>query len=299
MTDIVLYCKSYSKDFLRLKNLLASIQQFNADQINFYVSTPESQYAELKRYIGTEGYQWVSDESIIKSNPKAPVGIEKTKPGGLSQQVIKSEFWRLGIAQNYVCLDSDCIFIKDFKKSDFLASDGTPYTVIYQNKEYHQLAVNRGYAKAPRNLQIEAENVKALFNRDGPNYYCPCPPFIWSTAVWSSLDLNYLSPRGITLWDLCTPKQPETFIYNEAMLNYRAIPLHPIEQLFRVYYYDWHYFLLRRLGESIPKLKENYLGLIYQSSWDLSLDLGPSQKSIFSRALKKLKRTGRYLQSYF
>jgi hypothetical protein len=113
------------------------------------------------------------------------------------------------------------------------------------------------------------------------------------------LDTNYLSPRGITLWDLCTPKQPETFIYNEAMLNYRAIPLHPIEQLFRVYYYDWHYFLLRRLGESVPKLKENYLGLIYQSSWDLSLDLGPSQKSFFSRTLKKLKRTGRYLQSYF
>jgi hypothetical protein len=83
------------------------------------------------------------------------------------------------------------------------------------------------------------------------------------------------------------------------MLNYRAIPLHPIEQLFRVYYYDWHYFLLRRLGESGPKLKENYLGLIYQSSWDLSLDLGPSQKSFFSRTLKKLKRTGRYLQSYF
>ena len=275
MTDIVLYCKSYSKDFLRLKNLLASIQQFNADQISFYISTPESQYAELKRYIGTEGYQWVSDESIIRSNPKAPIGIEKTKPGGLSQQVIKSEFWRLGIAQNYVCLDSDC------------------------NKEYHQLAFNRGYAKAPRNLQIEAENVKALFNRDGPNYYCPCPPFIWSAAVWSSLDTNYLSPRGITLWDLCTPKQPETFIYNEAMLNYRAIPLHPIEQLFRVYYYDWHYFLLRRLGESVPKLKENYLGLIYQSSWDLSLDLGPSKKSFFSRALKKLKRTGRYLQSYF
>ena len=299
MNDIVLYCKSYSKDFLRLKNLLASIRQFNADQIDFYVSTPESQYAELKRYIGTEGYQWVSDESIIKSNPKAPIGIEKTKPGGLSQQVIKSEFWRLGIAQNYVCLDSDCIFIKDFKKSDFLASDGNPYTVIYQNKEYHQLAFNRRYAKAPRNLQIEAENVKAIFGRDGPNYYCPCPPFIWSAAVWASLDTNYLSPRGLTLWDLCTPKHPETFIYNEAMLNYRAIPLHPIEQLFRVYYYDWHYFLLRRLGESVPKLKENYLGLIYQSSWDLSLDLGPSQKSIFSRTLKKLKRTGRYLQSYF
>jgi hypothetical protein len=116
--------------------------------------------------------------------------------------------------------------------------------------------------------------------------------------VWESLDNEYLKPRGQTLWDLCSREHPETFIYNEAVLNFRAIPLHPIEQLFRVYYYDWHYFLLRRLGESIPKLKENYLGIIYQSSWDLSLDLGPSKKSIFSRALKKIKRLGRYLQSY-
>jgi len=65
-----------------------------------------------------------------------------------------------------------------------------------------------------------------------------------------------------------------------------------------VYYYDWHYFLLRRLGESIPKLRENYLGVIYQSSWDASLDLGGSQKSIASRIVRKIKRVARYLQSF-
>ena len=298
MKDIVLYCKSYSKDFLRLRNLLASIQKYNCEQIDFYISTSENERAELERQIGSQGYRWVSDESIVRANPRAPSEIEKTKPGGLAQQVIKSEFWRFGVANNYVCLDSDCIFIQDFRKTDFLASDGHPYTVIYQNKEYHQLAINRSYAKAPRHLQAEAERVKAVFGRNGPNYYCPCPPFIWSAAVWQSLDNEYLKPRGQTLWDLCSHEHPETFIYNEAVLNFRAIPLHPIEQLFRVYYYDWHYFLLRRLGESIPRLKENYLGVIYQSSWDLSLDLGPSKKSIFSRALKKIKRLGRYLQSY-
>jgi hypothetical protein len=84
----------------------------------------------------------------------------------------------------------------------------------------------------------------------------------------------------------------------EALLNFGAIPLHPIEQMFRIYYYDWHYYLIRRLGESTAKLKENYLGVIYQSSWDLKLDYGGSQKSMLSRTLKKLKRFGRYLQSF-
>jgi hypothetical protein len=298
LEDIVLYCKSYRKDFLRLKQLLASIQNYNKDHIFFYISTPLEQYDELVQMLGKAGYQWVSDESIVAANSLASAGIVKTKSGSLSQQVIKSEFWRLGISLNYVCLDSDCIFIKDFKKSDFLDSDGNPYTVIYQNKEYFQLAFNRGHDKAPHHLREEGDRVKTLFNRQGPNYYCPCPPFIWSAKVWESLDQNYLKPRGMTFWDICTPEHPETLLYLEALLNFQAIPLHPIEQLFRVYYYDWHYFLLRRMGESPSKLQQNYLGVIYQSSWDLSLDYGASQKSIFSRALKNLKRVGRYLQSF-
>jgi len=297
--DLVLYCKSYRKDFLRLKQLLASIQRYNKDQISFYISTPQDQYDELVKILGSDGYLWVSDESIVAANELTPVGILATKSGSLAQQIIKSEFWRLGLSINYVCLDSDCIFMQDFRKTDFLASDGNPYTVIYQNKEYFQLAVDRGHAKAPANLRLEGDRVKAIFNRDGPNYYCPCPPFIWSAKVWESLDQNYLKSRNITFWDLCTKEHPETLLYLEALLNFRAIPLHPIEQLFRVYYYDWHYFLLRRLGESNAKLKENYLGVIYQSSWDLSLDFGASQKSIFSKALKKLKRVGRNLQSFY
>ena len=143
MSPIVLYCKSYRKDFLRLKKLLQSITQYNADGITFYISTPEDQKQEMLDVLGgAGGYQWVSDESIVASNPRVSTGIEKTRSGGLSQQTIKSEFWRLGLAENYVCLDSDCIFIKDFYASDFMAGDGNPYTVIYQNKEYFQLASN-------------------------------------------------------------------------------------------------------------------------------------------------------------
>ena len=298
MKDIVLYCKSYRKDFLRLKRLLKSISDHNVDQIPFYISTPSVDRELLVELIGNQGYQWVSDESIIQSNALAPIGIENTKSGGLAQQVIKSEFWRLGLCANYVCLDSDCIFIKDFYKSDFLAADGYPYTVIYQNKEYFQLAIDRGYDKAPLHLKAEGDRVKALFGRMGPNYYCPCPPFIWSALVWKSLEENFLRPKGLTLWDACTQDYPETLLYLEALLNFKAIPLHPVEQLFRIYYYDWHYYLLKRVGEAPAKLKDNYLGLIYQSSWDFGLDYGLSQKSIFSRALKRVKRFARYLQSF-
>ncbi|MES2585495.1 MAG: DUF6492 family protein [Pseudomonadota bacterium] len=299
MKDLVFYCKSYRRDFLRLKRLLISINKYNTDHIPFYISTPQDQYQDLIAVLGeSKGFDWVSDESIVAANPRVPAGIEKTRSGSLSQQAIKSEFWRLGLAENYVCFDSDCFFIQEFKKTDFLSSDGNPYTVIYQNKEFFQLSINRGENKVESNLRAEGNRVKALFSRVGPNYYCPCPPFIWSTKVWESLDLQYLQPKGLTFWDISSDHHPETLLYLEALLNYRAIPLYPIEQLFRIYYYDWQYYILQRMGETESKLTANYLGVIYQSNWEYAMDFGGSTKSIASQILRRVKRFARYLQSY-
>jgi hypothetical protein len=283
-----------------LKRLLTSITSYNTDEIPFYISTPENQYQDLIAVLGTSsGFYWVSDESIIAANPLVPVGIEKTRSGGLSQQVIKSEFWRLSISENYLCIDSDSKFICSFKKADFVTDDNVPYTVLHQNKELFQMASNRGHQKFERDLKVEAERVRLLFNRPGPNFYAAPSPFNWSAKVWQSLDQEYLQPRGITIWDLITSEHPESLIYAEALLKYRAIPLVTIEPLFRVYHYDWQYFLMKRLGESESKLAQHYLGVIYQSAWDLDNQIDPSNKSLPSRALRRIKRFGRYLQSYF
>lgn len=298
MKDFVLYCKSYSRDFLRLKRLLNSIQQFNVDRIPFYISTPRADKNLLLDILGAEGYVWVADEDIVAANPKANIEKYRAMPGGLSQQIVKSEFWRLEYAENYLCLDSDSLFIRNFQKSDFLSVDGVPYTVLHQNKELFQIASNRGQDKVERELRAESERVKALFGRIGPNFYCAPAPFIWSAKVWRSLDTELLQPQGISLWDLITPEHPETLIYGEALLKYHAIPLIAIEPLFRIYHYDWQYFLMKRLGETEAKVAKHYLGIIYQSAWESELNFGESQKTLLSRLLKRIKRFGRYLQSF-
>jgi hypothetical protein len=299
LNDIVLYCKSYHRDFLRLRRLLESIHQFNTDRIPFYISTPIAERDALCELLGTDGYCWVSDESIVAANPNAKTGIETEHSGSLSQQVIKSEFWRLQLARNYVCIDSDSIFIRAFSKHDFLAPDGQPYTVLHQNKDYFQLATDRGHARVEQQLRAEAERVKEQFQRIGPTYYCAPAPFIWSAAVWQALDHEYLLPRGLTLWDFITPTNPESLIYGEALLKYQPIPIRAIEPLFRVYHYDWQYYLSRRLGETPAKVKQNYLGIIYQSNWHAELDYGTPAKSLPSRMLKKIKQIGRWLEAYF
>jgi hypothetical protein len=299
LKDLVLYCKSYRNDFLRLKRLLSSIERFNAEKLPFYISTPRADKAELIKIIGDTGYLWVADEDIVAANPSASFEKYQAMSGGLSQAIVKSEFWRLGLAENYLCLDSDCVFIRPFAKSDFMTSAGVPFTVLHQNKEYFQLAADRGQLKVAQNLRAEAQRVQGLFERVGPEFYCAPAPFIWSAKVWNSLDQEYLQPKGMTLWDMVTPEYPETLIYGEALLKYGAIPLIAIEPLFRVYHYDWQYFLMKRIGESEDKLKENYLGVLYQSNWESNLSFGEQTKSIPSRILKNIKRTLRQLQSYF
>jgi hypothetical protein len=275
-----------------------SINEFNKDGLAFYISTPQSEKPLLEEVIGKTGYQWVSDESIVAANPRANMAQYEAMPGSLSQQIVKSEFWRLGLAENYLCLDSDCLFIRPFTAADFLSVDGTPYTVLHQNKELFQIATNRGHHKVERDLRAEADRVQSLFGRVGPRYYCAPAPFIWSARVWESLDRNLLEPSGKTLWDFISPQHPETLIYGEALMKFKAIPLLAIEPLFRAYHYDWEYYLFRRLGETTEKLKQNFMGVLYQSTWEVEMGLG-SDKSSLSLMLKRVKRFGRLLESYF
>ena len=298
MKDFVLYCKSYSRDFLRLKRLRDSVTKFNVDELPFYISTPKADQALLIEVLGKEGYIWVADEDIVVANPKADFEKYQAMSGSLSQQIVKSEFWRLGLAENYLCLDSDSLFIRDFHQSDFLSLDGVPYTVLHQNKEFFQIATNRGQDKVERDLKAEADRVQKLFGRIGPNFYCAPAPFIWSAKVWQSLDTQLLQSQGMSIWDLITPEHPETLIYGETLLKFQAIPLIAIEPLFRIYHYDWQYFLMKRLGETEAKVAKHYMGIIYQSAWESELNFGASQKSLPSRLLKRLKHFGRYLQSY-
>ena len=60
----------------------------------------------------------------------------------IQRDQIEEKIIFLKLRSNYLCIDSDSIFIRDFGKTDFLASDGEPYTVLHQNKELFQLTNN-------------------------------------------------------------------------------------------------------------------------------------------------------------
>jgi len=175
---------------------------------------------------------WVTDQEIISCNSKDELNYYSRWDGRLSQQVIKSQFWRLFNHDiTYLCIDSESQFIKDFYLNDFL-NDDIPYSVMHQNKELLQLAANKKIDKIGRSFFKESHLVKSIFNRSGPDYDFGPTPVIWSSKVWRSLDDNYLKPRSMNFWDAIEKVPSELRWYGEALLAYKAIPIYPIEPIF-------------------------------------------------------------------
>lgn len=289
MEKIPLICKSYHRDVLRAKRLVDSIESFNADTLPLFISVPAADIPLFKDKIGAGRCEWVVDEDIIRASPQLSVEVMSRVDGGLAQQVIKSEFWRLQPCAAYLCLDSDSVFIRDFYQADFIAADGAPYTTLHQCKDYLQLAINLGKVQVVRDFNRDSASGRRLFARSGPEYDFGPTPVAWSSRVWQDLATNFLEPRGWSMLDAILHFPAELRWYGEALLAYNSIPLHPVEPLFRVYHTDWQYFLHYKSGETIDKLREQYLGVVMQSNWEYMLDHGESQKSLLSRAARSLK----------
>jgi hypothetical protein len=289
-TRIALYCKSYSTDVKRTRRLAESVQQFNSESLPFYVSCPQKDAPLFRDYLSGLPVTLIHDEDIVSANPKINKEQLAAVRGNLSQQVIKSEFWRLSVSDAYACIDSDSMFIRPFGKNDFILDDGTPYSVIDEGHELLDLAICTGRSHVVRDFMQEAERFKRLFGRSGRCYsFGPNPP-IWHTAVWKSLDREFLTPRGMSFLDAILLEPIDLNWYGEALLKYKAIPLVPRQPLFKVYHYAWQLDKDRRARVTDQQLAQLYCGVIHQSAWDRQMDWPREAGGLGSRMARRLRR---------
>lgn len=261
MKNLVLYTKSYLNDLDRVRILLESIKKFNVDNIPYYISVPNSDIELFKQELDTTYVNLISDSDIIETN----------QPGWIAQQIIKSNFWKLGLCKNYVCIDSDSYFIKPFHIFDFMFNDDTPYTVIHEQKELFSWTVSKtdilGFD--PKLSFIEDRSkIMSLFNRTSRHYDFGPSPIIWSTKVWESLENNYIIPNNLTFEKLLEYSPSEFSWYGEALLAFNAINIYPIEPLFKVFHFPQQYIEYKQNKITEQMISQNYLGIIMQSNFN-------------------------------
>ncbi len=287
---LALYCKSYRTDLRRVQRLVQSIERFNADSIPCYVSVPAEDTQLFRRELAGLKVEVLDDESIIARNPRMDPDAVRSLPGHISQQIIKSEFWRLDLADAYMCLDSDAFFIRPFQQSDYLLGDGTPYTVIDEGHEFLASALSEGKPHVVQAFLHDAGKVQAQFGRQGRTYSFGPFPLLWHRAVWESLAEEYLRPNGLNFHDAIVRIPVESHWYGEALLRYRAIQLMPCQPLFKVYHYAWQLDRDLRAGISDEQLSQLYSGVIYQSAWEREMDWPSEGGSLASRIGRRLRR---------
>lgn len=290
MKDIVIYCKSYHRDVQRAKRLVDSIRRFNSGNLLFYVSCPSADLPLFRDIIGNEAVIFLADEEIVAKNPSLNQNDLNALSGGLSQQIVKSEFWRLGLCENYLCIDSDAYFIRDFNKGDLLTPGGDPYTVMNESLELRLFGVLHQHARIARDRDAECKAIMEILGRTGRQYDFGPLPVVWSRRVWADLAEKFLEPRGMNFLDAIKLFPSEMRWYGEALLKFKSIELCPVETLFRCYHYEEQFRVAKKSGETDVALSQIYLGVCTQSNWDKELDHGQSKKGLLSRLVRTIKR---------
>lgn len=290
MLNFVLYCCTFRKDLKRTVKLAQSIQKYNKANIPFYISVPAGDVDLFRDYLKDLDVTIFDEKDIFKANPKLDIQKLYDIRGGLRQQVIKSEFWRLGISENYLVLDSDCIFIRDFDESDFIFSGDIPYSVIHEGRDILQATERFGPKKIRQHFLADRIPIKTALDRKGVIYDFGYAPFLWSAKVWKSLDHYYLTPNHMNFLDAVLLCGSEFTWYGESLVKFHAIPIYPREQLFKHYHYEHQLWADEVLGYQEDLIAHDYLGVVYQSNWESWGDYGASNKSIGSRTWRSTKR---------
>ena len=258
MDKIVLYCKSYRNDVARAKVLSESIKRYNQENLPFYISVPRRDINIFTNELGSDGLTILADEDIDGVNQ-----------GWEGQQVIKSQFWKLGLCENYFSVDSDNQFIRDFYTRDFMFDNATPYTVCHEYKSFFEfLDKNPLHFDPYGGFCNDRKKIMQVFGREGTIYDFGPDPLIWSSKVWKSLFDNFITPNNLTFVDLIKFAPSEVTWYGEWLLYSQEIRLIPREEIFKNYHYRHQYEMDKKAGLTVEHLKRYYLGYALNSNFN-------------------------------
>lgn len=272
--DVALLLKSYAPDFAYAQRLVESFNKYNIEHLTMYVLVPPTDVPLFDTLAGD--YVQVLDESLLAHHlvDKKTGGM---RPGYINQEIIKLAFWEMGLTRNYFCVDSDALFIRPIRRSDFLATDGSPYTVLVEDLE---LKVEPRYyeqywSERERSLRL----IQSQIGLDAPVILTCHGHQIFSTAVLKDFVHGFLTPRGWDYRDALAIAPYEFSWYNFWLQKSHAIPIHPREPLVKVFHNENQHFEHILKGVGLSDLARGYLAVVVNSNFTRDLGLIPMDAS--------------------
>ena len=97
--------KSYFNDLNRADRLVKSITEHNRDELPVYVIVPKVDTTSFRERLGDQNINYLEDDDILQITMRFSGSKKIELPPVTMQQVVKSEFWRLDLAENYLIID--------------------------------------------------------------------------------------------------------------------------------------------------------------------------------------------------
>lgn len=258
-----MYCKSYVNDFGRLKVLVDSFNKYNVEKLNLFVSVPEIDLDSLS-IVESDTVHVISDESFAASY-FAQEGHWGMSIGYANQEICKLTFHKTKIALNYLCLDSDVTFIREFRRSDFMYTEDTPYTVLVQDKD---LSIERHYRTVHwLDRQTSIKRIYDFVELQDPRLRTCHGMQIMNALVLESLEENIVKKNNFTWNDLLKISPYEFTWYNAWFQKSKIVEEIAIEPLFKTLHMRPEYIFSRLKLLRVEDYAQEYIGIVLNSKW--------------------------------
>ncbi len=275
--------KSFAGDFTYAERMIASFHRFNRDNVTLYTVVPHADLA-LFAPLGSDTVILLAEEEF--SQHLVASAVHGMRAGYINQEIVKLAFWEKGLADNYLCVDSDAEFIRDFRVQDFMHDEQTPYSVLVEDKE---LEVEPTYYKQYwQSREAELRHIADLIGWTSPVMRTCHGHTVFSAKVLRSFVDDFLTPREWDYKDALAESPYEFSWYNIWMQFATPIDIHPREPWFKVFHHEGQHLEYLMRGITTPDIARGYLGIVVNSNY--SRDLG-----LMSTSATKPESIARYL----
>ena len=263
MKNFVVFCKTYSGDLDRVSLMIASFNKYNIDKLPLILSVPEREL-EMFKHFESKTIQIVTDESYAGKYFTQEC-LSGLPVGYCNQEICKLAFWESKIAKNYLCLDSDSLFIRDFHESDFMADHDTPYMVLVMDKD---LAIEKHYHDYWLGRQEFIKKIYHAVDLNDSRYRTCHNAQVLNSVVLESLKRDFMQKHKYNYADLIAIAPFEFTWYNAWFQKCGLIREIAVEPFFKMFHMRVEYTMSRLRGLTLDDYAYSYVGIVLNGNWD-------------------------------
>lgn len=268
MDNFGIMLKSYGPDLQYAQRFLESFLEYAAEAIPLYVVVPDQDIPAFTEAFAH--HATVLPESLW-ADQLVDYPIHGNNPGYINQEIIKLAFAEAGYLRNYLCADSEAVFIRPFSSRDFMDPNGVPYSFITEDHELHVDPIYfETYWKGRERFLMRIREFLEL----------PATPIATchNMAVFSServLDLKkYLFDRGLNWADALEISPYEFGWYNFWVEKVQGNARRIREPIVLMLHQSHQYLEYSLKGTTEPDLARGYIAVLINSGFSRSSGVG-------------------------